>query len=311
MDLPDGYTTRPATPDDVRACLALGIAVDVEEYGEPDWDESDVRDDWSRERFDMDRDTWLAYAPDGTLHGFGQTWDKSPHTLVVGDAFAHPDGPDLYPWLVHRIVTRAAEHAAATDAGTTVHVYNSEPNARRAAALRAAGFDVCRVFRRMVVDFDGPLPEPAPGPGVTIRRATEADHRVVWELLTQSFAEHFDHVAEPYDAWHARMVGSDSYRPDCWWLADVDGVPAGVLVGQRHDENGWVKSLGTLPAARGRGVGTALLLTAFRAWQEQGVPRVGLGVDSDNSTGAMGLYERIGMRAEQRYDCYERVVTNT
>jgi mycothiol synthase len=311
MDLPEGYTTRPATLDDVRPCFELGIAVDIEEYGEPDWDESDLRDDWARERFDLARDTWLAHAPDGTLHGFGLAWDKSPHTFVVGDVFAHPEGPDLYPWLVHRIVTRAAEHAAEGEGSATVHVYNSEPNARRAAALRAAGFEVCRVFRRMVIDFAGPVPEPAPAPGVTIRRATEADHPVVWELLTQSFAEHFDHVAEPYAAWHARMVGSDSYRPDCWWLADVDGVPAGVLVGQRHDENGWVKSLGTLPSARGRGVGTTLLLTAFRAWQEQGVPRVGLGVDSDNSTGAMGLYERIGMRAEQRYDCYELVVTSS
>lgn len=308
MDLPEGYTTRPATPGDVRACLALGIAVDVEEYGEPDWDESDVRDDWARERFDMTRDTWLAYAPDGALHGFGQTWDKSPHALVVADAYAHPEGPDLYPWLVGRIVSRATEHAEVAG-GTAVHVYNSEPNARRAAALRAAGFEVCRVFRRMVVDFDGPVPSPSPGPGVVIRRATDEDHPLVWELLRESFAEHFDYVPEPYDAWHARMVGSDSYRPGCWWLAEVDGVPAGVLVGQRHDENGWVKSLGTLPSARGRGVGTALLLTAFQAWQAEGVPRVGLGVDSDNSTGAMGLYERIGMRAEQRYDCYELVVT--
>jgi RimJ/RimL family protein N-acetyltransferase len=52
-----------------------------------------------------------------------------------------------------------------------------------------------------------------------------------------------------------------------------------------------------------------LLLTAFAAFRADGAPRVGLGVDSGNETGAMVLYERLGMRAEQRYDCWERVFT--
>jgi len=298
MDLPAGHTWRRATPDDVAAVCALVIAVDVEEYGEPDYEESDVREEWSHPGLDLARDSWLVHDAAGALVGYALAWEKDPGSLVQADVFVHPDGPDLYPWLVARVTERAAD-------AERVHVFSSEPNARRAAALTAAGYAVCRVFRRMVLDLAAPVADPDPPPGVVVRGVTPADLPAVWALVRDSFAQHFDYVAEPYDAWHARLVGGESYRPDLWWLAEVDGVPAGFLIGVMHEENGWVRSIGTLPSARGRGVGTALLQTAFAAFRENGAPRVGLGVDSDNTTGAMALYERLGMRAEQRYDCYE------
>jgi mycothiol synthase len=311
VDLPAGCTSRPATPGDLADCLTLVLAVDVEEYGVPDYEEADVRDDWSRERFDLARDSVLVHDATGALIGYAHTWDKQPHVLVQGEVYAHPDGPDLYPWLVDAVARRSAEHAAATPATTTTHVFTSEPNKRRAAALTGAGFDLVRVFRRMAADLAAPPPAPETPPGVTIRRVTEHDLRTCWEITQRSFAEHFDFVPGTYDEWYGRMVATETYRPQYWWLADVDGVPSGLLIGQRHEEDGWVKTLGVLPSARGRGAGTALLLTAFAAFREDGAPRVGLGVDSANTTGAIALYERIGMRAEQRYDCYERVFTRS
>lgn len=300
MELPAGHTWRRATPADVADVCALVIAVDVEEYGEPDYEESDVRQEWSHPRLDLASDSWLVHSEDGRLVGYALTWEKDPGSLLVADTFVHPDSPDLYPWLVERVGERAA------GAGTpTVHAFCSEPNKRRAAALTDAGYAVCRVFRRMVLDLAAPIADPAPGPGVAIRRVTPEDVHTVWAINHESFVDHFDNVPEPYDAWYARVVEAETYRPDLWWLAEADGVPAGALIGMMHDENGWIRSLATLPAARGRGVGTALLLTAFAALRSNGAPRVGLGVDSDNTTGAMALYERSGMRAEQRYDCYE------
>jgi ribosomal protein S18 acetylase RimI-like enzyme len=310
VDLPDGYAARPATPDDVAAVCALVIAVDVEEYGEPDYEEADVRDSWGQERFDLARDSWVVEGPDKAVAGYATAWDKLPHALLHADVFAAPSEPDLYPWLVDAVTRRSAEHAAESGR-TRTHVFNSEPNARRAAALTAAGYTVVRVFRRMAADLATPPVQAEPVRGVVIRPVTPADLPVCWEVQQASFADHFDFVPVGYDAWRSIYVDTETYRPELWWLAEVDGVPAGILVGQRHEVNGWVKTLGTLPSARGRGVGTSLLLTAFAAFRADGCPRVGLGVDSGNTTGAMALYERIGMRAEQRYDCYERVFTGT
>jgi mycothiol synthase len=310
VDLPAGYTYRPATPADGAACADLVIAVDVEEYGEPDYEEADVHESWARDRFDLARDTSLVHGPDGALVGYAQVWDKRPHELLHAELAVHPDAPDLYPWLVAALSARAQEHAQESGRATA-HPFGGAPNARRAAALRDAGYEVVRVFRRMTADLTQPPPPPPEAPGVTIRVATPDELPTFHALYVASFADHFDFVAEPYDAWRPRFVAEGTYYPAYWWLAEVDGTPAGFLVGQRHEQDGWVKSLGVVPRARRRRAAAALLATAFDAFRRDGAPRVGLGVDSDNVTGAMAVYERAGMQADRRYDCYERVFTRS
>jgi ribosomal protein S18 acetylase RimI-like enzyme len=49
---------------------------------------------------------------------------------------------------------------------------------------------------------------------------------------------------------------------------------------------------------RGRGLGRALLHTAFAEFRRRGLPKAGLSVDATNPTGALGLYESVGMTVE-------------
>ena len=71
---------------------------------------------------------------------------------------------------------------------------------------------------------------------------------------------------------------------------------------------GFVNALAVRPAWRRRGLGLALLHQAFTWFWERGEHRVGLGVDSDNSTDALRLYERAGMRAVWQADVHEKVL---
>jgi ribosomal protein S18 acetylase RimI-like enzyme len=48
------------------------------------------------------------------------------------------------------------------------------------------------------------------------------------------------------------------------------------------------------------------LLASFSEFGRRGATRVGLAVDADNLTGAVALYERVGMSAVRRYDIYEK-----
>ena len=59
------------------------------------------------------------------------------------------------------------------------------------------------------------------------------------------------------------------------------------------------------PAFRSRGLGTALLVHAFGEFQRRGRRRVGLGVDAENTTGAVRLYERAGMHVVRRWHIWE------
>ncbi len=60
-------------------------------------------------------------------------------------------------------------------------------------------------------------------------------------------------------------------------LAYVDGAPVGLLISNRdfeQDDNaGYVRTLGVLPAGRGRGVGTALLRDYFARARAEGPRR--------------------------------------
>lgn len=71
-------------------------------------------------------------------------------------------------------------------------------------------------------------------------------------------------------------------------------------------DRGWVAELGVKPAWRGRGIGSAMLRRSFTSFAERGLSRVMLNVHSENPTGAVGVYERVGMRAVRGWDIYEK-----
>lgn len=301
MDLPAGYTSRPATLDDVAAIAALVRAVDVEEYGAPDYDEADVLTDFALEGLDPARDTWLVSSPGGEVVGHAGIWDKKPGELASAVCSVHPDAPDLYPWLVARFTERAGRHG-----DVTIHTFNPPTNTRRTAALEAAGYDAVRVYRIMSRSLDDLPPLPDTG----VRQAD--DVRVVYDVQQAAFADHFDFAPLPYDAWRRMLVDTEKHTPQHWWVADADGEPAAALIGEVRDgTEGWVRIVATLKPYRGRGLGTALLLRAFHGFRDAGLATVGLSVDTENVTGAVGVYERLGMTATKRYDVYERVLTRS
>ena len=117
-------------------------------------------------------------------------------------------------------------------------------------------------------------------------------------------------MAEPYDRWRRQQLDAPLARPDMSFVALAGDEIAGVCLCATHESGergyGWVGILGVRPPWRRRGLGEALLRTAFRAFAAEGATRVGLGVDGENTTGAVRLYERAGMRVIRRYDTYER-----
>jgi len=58
--------------------------------------------------------------------------------------------------------------------------------------------------------------------------------------------------------------------------------------------------VGTLREWRGRGLATALMVRVMRLMRDAGMQDAKLDVDTENQTGAMGLYERLGFRPEHR-----------
>jgi ribosomal protein S18 acetylase RimI-like enzyme len=53
------------------------------------------------------------------------------------------------------------------------------------------------------------------------------------------------------------------------------------------------------------------LRASFSEFAARKATRVGLGVDAENLTGAVRLYERAGMTVERRFDIYQKAVDST
>ncbi len=93
-----------------------------------------------------------------------------------------------------------------------------------------------------------------------------------------------------------------------WFAAGSGYRPAGSAICGEEDGDppcGWLSTFGALPQHRGRRLGTALPTHALAVFQERGLPDAGLGVDTQNATGALRRYERVGMHAVERDDTWE------
>ena len=93
-----------------------------------------------------------------------------------------------------------------------------------------------------------------------------------------------------------------------WLLATEGDEAVGALSGLVWGDRGWVGELGVRAPWRGRGIASALRRRAFATFASRGLARVMLNVDSENSTGAVRLYEGVGMRTLRAWDVYEKRV---
>ncbi len=176
--------------------------------------------------------------------------------------------------------------------------------------LESLGFRPIRRFWRMLCSLEGvPAVEPDPPAGVTKRVvAGEADRRLLHELYETSFAEHFGSTPdEPFEEWIARVEANPGNDPNRWWIAELEGHPAGLCIlddSKAEFDEGYVRTLGVLKEARGRGIGRWLLQCGAVDAARRGRSSIALGVDGENTTGATALYESVGYVIRQEIDVY-------
>jgi ribosomal protein S18 acetylase RimI-like enzyme len=307
IELPEGYRSRAPSIGDLEAVANVLAADDLADTGEVAFDVAFVRVQWAVPGFDLGTDAWLVEGPGGVVVAFAQA-RHDDEDLVTSWGVVHPAhrGLGLGSYLLERVEERAGR---LLDGPGRLLAAITDTDRRAAALMTSRGLERRSCHRLMQIDLTLPPPTPEPPPGITIRGLDPAHELpVVHTVLTEAFRGDEAYTAEPLEAWIDRVTGSPGYTPEAWWLALEGERPVGALEGAVWDDRGRVSELGVLAGARGRGVGTALLLTAFAWFAERGLPRATLEVDAANPTGALRLYERLGMRAVRGWDLYEKAV---
>ena len=193
------------------------------------------------------------------------------------------------------------------------HVYTADTEVGTRALLEAAGYKPVRYAFEMVCPLNGELPEIPLPEGFELRPAAPEHYRQVFEANNEAFEDHWGHVplSESVMQW---WMESPDFQPELWKVAwDGDQVAGMVLNYIDHKENhkfnrkrGYTEDICVRRPWRRRGLARALIAMSLHMFKEMGMAEAGLGVDTENLTGALRLYEGLGFHAVKNYTCYRK-----
>ncbi|WP_426452981.1 GNAT family N-acetyltransferase [Paenibacillus sp. S-38] len=299
---------RRPRPDDAQAVSDLVIACDVEDFGFPDFDLSELLDMWSG--FDLERNVWIAENADNTIVGYAFLEEDSDEKLFsYGFVLPSARGTGIGTALLAALETRAGELAAAS--GRHKRLQNVVPTLRTDAQelVQGRGFTPVRLFKRMSIRMEAAPAQPVLPEGVTLAPfLPHRDGRSVYDAYIETFADHWDFAAPEYAIW-AEQLSRPSFGPEWWLIARGSaGDIAGFALARMREDTLYIQQIGVRGPFRGKGLGLALLQTAFHKAYAAGQPNVSLGVDTSSATGAFRLYEKAGMQAVYEVTIVEKRV---
>jgi mycothiol synthase len=185
------------------------------------------------------------------------------------------------------------------------------------ALLRDEGYQIARNFYEMVrPDLEGipdlPLPD-----GLEVRPATPDHYRAIGAALNEAFRDHWGH-SESTEQDHQRWLNSPHFQPQLWQVAWVGDEVAGMVLPYIDaDENahfkrlrGWPDPICVRRPWRKQGLASALIARSLRVLKEYGMTEAALGVDTENLSGALRVYERLGFRSVKRFGSYWKTMSD-
>ncbi|NUO89352.1 MAG: GNAT family N-acetyltransferase [Dermatophilaceae bacterium] len=282
----DSLTVRPLARDDAAAVASLMATCERHDVGEVLIEEADIVGDWQRPAFDLatqsvgvlDGERLVAYAEVYKARWADGAVDPAYRGRGIGTA--------LSGW------TRAV---GARDGGTVV----GQPVPGDSAGERLfAALGYRNLWTSWVLEMPAGasiVPQPTPE-GYAVREPRDqADLEAAWTVNEDAFLEWSERERSSFEEWAATVVNRPGYEP---WQLRLMVDPAGEVVGMAFvivsSGCAYVDKLAVRRDQRGRGLARALLVDAFEVGRAHGGDRSELSTDS--RTGALGLYEKVGMQ---------------
>ncbi|MBP7692570.1 MAG: GNAT family N-acetyltransferase [Anaerolineales bacterium] len=271
---------------------------------------------------DPDRDVLMAEVA-GQLVAYGRVdhyREDSGARLFNHFAFIDPAwrrkgiGAAMLGWFQARLRAVAAEQPV--DGPRFFQAFVSDRAAGTETLLKASGYTAVRYGYLMVRPDLENIPDfPLPA-GLEVRPVQPEHYRPIWDANNEAFRDHWG-FAEPTEAdYQAWLNDPTVFTPALWQIAwdtathQVAGQVKGFI---NHHENasfnrkrGWCEFISVRRPWRKQGLARALITRTLRVFKEQGMTESALGVDTQNLSGALRVYEACGFRPVQGSVTYRK-----
>lgn len=315
------FEIRPVTRDDAQAVTDVLVAAEVVDRTEEHYSLEDVLEDFENHMIEPGLD-WLVAERAGQVVAYSRLLPRAPAdgALSLGlDGTVHPDhrrvgiGSVLLPLML----TRAKDYVAERGADLVPVITATAPSDLADVTRLFAGHGLVphRWSFLMLADLATlPAPRPPDLPaGYTLSTWAGVEPAELLAAHNRSFADLPGWT--PWDApmWETWVSGSRAFRPALSLLVrDGTGAVAAYLQTNEYDavegatglREAYVVKVGTSPDHRRAGLATTLLGIALERFADQGFARAGLDVDSENPTGALEIYQRVGFVAQRRWTSF-------
>jgi mycothiol synthase len=273
--------------------------------------------------FNPDRDVTIVTL-DGTLVAWGEVaWIDTRDELREYRLGGWVDparersgiGSSLLDWQEHRARELAASQE--TDRPLVFGTWIPEVRVGKRVLFEGRGYRPVRYFFDMIRPGLDEIEIPPLPDGIEIREADEAQDRRIWEADVEAFHDHWGGTDVSEERYQRDLLDPNRER-SLWVVAwDGDEVAGGSINAIYPAENehldvprGWLDSVFVRRRWRRRGLGAALVARSLVKLRERGMGAAMLGVDAENPTGALGLYERAGFEVHRRSTAYRKSMEN-
>lgn len=317
-----GIDWRPARLDDVDGIVALQDVVFEVDGGFREV-ASEILDRWSSDYCVAELDSLVGVNEQGEL--IASIWSYVPSVADTKwrafqhDNYVHPAyrTSEVCDFVLHWWEARCAQRFATKDDDLPRWFWREAYDWQigKIEFLERRGYEPGRYYDEVAAGLSNPLPAVSLPDGltcVTWESAPLEDSRTVHNA---AFADHWGSQPRSADSW-TELV-NEFHLSNASFVVYDEGEPVSYLLSSAfpHDfedkgrSEAWIEGLGTIRSHRKRGIASALVVRAMERFGRMGMEYAVLGVDTENETGAYGLYESLGFVHDRRGIAYVKQCT--
>ncbi len=318
-----GITWRAADAADAPALHRFLLAIDVAD--DRHWTGSLAETEQMFQDGDSDppTDTLMAFTPDGEVIAYAWVFtpgrgERKWRSFLRGSVHPAHRGRGLGSFVLSWGEARGRQVLAERpgDKPRLLRTFCQDSEQDRKALFARHGFQPIRYFYEMSRDLQQPIAPALLPDSLRLRPWTAAHDEGAYTAFNDAFLDHWGFDPVSREAWELWYTGNPGFRRDLSFVvldgSQVVGLSLNLVELELNARSGrneaWIGDLAVRRPWRKRGLATALLNHSMRAFAAAGLDYATLGVDTENPTGALGVYERVGFTPRKRTIAYGKYV---